>query len=112
MDINAIAQRIGELLSRHSGDLDTTLTDECLQLRHYIAQSDSLQLVSNLNPIILCMELSSKQLTSTFPNVDTALRMVLCMPIENCSGERSFSTLNARACEALPPFYTWPAVNG
>ena len=68
-----------------------TLTDECLQLRHYIAQSDSQQLVSNLNPITLCMELSSEQLTLTFPNVDTALRMFLCIPIANCSGERSFS---------------------
>jgi len=49
MDINAIAQRSDELVSGHSGDLDTTLTDECLQLRHYIAQSGSQQLVSNLN---------------------------------------------------------------
>jgi len=39
------------------------------------------------------MELSSKQLTSTFPNVDTVLRMFLCMPIANCFGERSFSAL-------------------
>jgi len=60
MDINAIAQRSGELVSRYTGDLDTTLTDECLQLWHYIAQSDSQQfesdsrqLVSNLNPITL-----------------------------------------------------------
>jgi len=51
MDINAIVQHSGELVSRYSGDIDTTLTDECLQLQHYIAQSDSQQLVSNLNPI-------------------------------------------------------------
>jgi len=55
MGINAIAQRSGELVSRHSGDLDMPLTDECLQLRHYIAKSDSEQLVSNLNPITSCM---------------------------------------------------------
>jgi len=95
LDINAIAQRSAELVSRYSGDLDMTLTDECLQLRHYIVPSDSQQVVSNLNPITSGMKLSSKQLrpTSTFPNVDTALRMFLCMPIANCSGERSFTAL-------------------
>jgi len=30
-------------------------------------------------------------LTSTFPNLDTTLRMFLCMSIANCSGERFFS---------------------
>jgi len=39
------------------------------------------------------MELSANQLKSTFPNVDTALRMFLCKPIANCSGERSFSVM-------------------
>jgi hypothetical protein len=39
------------------------------------------------------MELSFKQLTSTFLDTDTALRMFLCKLIANRSGERSFSAL-------------------
>jgi hypothetical protein len=33
-------------------------------------------------------------ISETFPNVEIALRMYLCMFVTNCSGERSFSTLN------------------
>ncbi|GLV38525.1 hypothetical protein CBL_05119 [Carabus blaptoides fortunei] len=32
-------------------------------------------------------------LISTYPNLDIALRIFLCIPATNCSGERSFSTL-------------------
>ena len=50
-------------------------------------------LVTHPNPATLCKEISNKNLVASFPNVDTALRMFLCMPIANCSGERSFSVL-------------------
>jgi len=99
MDINAIAQRSGELVSQYSSNLDMTLTDKCLQLRHYIVQSDSRQLVSNLNAITLCMELSSKQRTSTFPKVDTALQMFTFF-------------FSAEVSKEIPPFYNWPAAIG
>jgi len=34
-----------------------------------------------------------KDLVATFPNVETALRMFLSLPVANASGERSFSHL-------------------
>lgn len=37
--------------------------------------------------------LKQLNLSSAFPNVDTALRLFLTLPISNCSGERSFSLL-------------------
>jgi hypothetical protein len=91
MDNTTITLHCDELVSQFPGDLDLSLKEECIQLRHYILQSE--RLLSTPNPITLCMELSAKQLTSTFPNVDTALRMFLCKPIANCSGERSFSAM-------------------
>jgi len=37
--------------------------------------------------------LSSLNLSQTFPNVQIALRIYLCMMVSNASGERSFSKL-------------------
>ena len=71
MDNNAIRQRSDELVSPYSGDLNLSIKDEYLQLRHYIAQSE--RQVSDPNPTTLCIELSFKQLTSAFLNVGTAL---------------------------------------
>ena len=71
MDNNAIRQRSDELVSPYSGDLNLSIKDEYLQLRHYIAQSE--RHVSDPNPTTLCIKLSFKQLTSAFPNVGTAL---------------------------------------
>jgi hypothetical protein len=91
MDNATIRLHCDELVSQFPGDLDLSLKEKCIQLRHYILQSE--RLLSTPNPITLCMELSANQLKSTFPNVDTALRMFLCKPIANCSGERSFSVM-------------------
>lgn len=38
-------------------------------------------------------KLKSLQLEETFPNVESALRIFLTLPVTNCSGERSFSLL-------------------
>lgn len=42
---------------------------------------------------ILLPSLKSEKLISTFPNIEVALRIYLCLPSTNASGERSFSTL-------------------
>ena len=34
-----------------------------------------------------------RKLMDTFPNVETVLRIYLCLMVTNCSGERSFSKL-------------------
>ena len=54
MDNNAIRQRSDELVSPYSGDLNLSIKDEYLQLRHYIAQSE--RHVSDPNPTTLCIE--------------------------------------------------------
>ena len=41
----------------------------------------------------LCTSLSSLNLSQAFPNVETALRICLCMIVSNASDERSFSEL-------------------
>ena len=39
--------------------------------------------------------LTSEELTDTFPNVEIALRIFLSMMVTNCTGERSFSKLTS-----------------
>ncbi len=56
---------------------------------------------ANLVPILTLPSLTIVgNLTETeFPNTAISLRMYLCLPISNCSGERSFSRL---ACVIVP----------
>ena len=37
--------------------------------------------------------LIEQDLVSTFPNIEVALRLYLCLMVSNCSGERTFSQL-------------------
>ena len=37
--------------------------------------------------------MDTEELHDTFPNVSTALRMLMCLVVSNCSGERSFSRI-------------------
>lgn len=43
--------------------------------------------------LTMCKLLSSLDLSQTFPNVETALRVYLCMMVSNTSSKRSFSKL-------------------
>lgn len=89
LEVEDVVKSADCLVSHYPNDLEPSLRDECMQLRNYIGQCNEF----SLNALTLSSELASKKLISTFPNVDTALRMFLCTPVANCSGERSFSAL-------------------
>lgn len=46
-----------------------------------------------LSPAEKLRFIRSQNIVHTFPNVDTALQLLLTLPISNCASERSFSVL-------------------
>lgn len=69
----------------YSEDIEEEFPDEFLQFNNFV--SDTLKPVDKLKMI------KSLGIGHTFPNVETALRIMLSIPITNCSSERSFSAL-------------------
>jgi len=45
------------------------------------------------SPSKLLQHISDHDLTSVFPNIDISYRLFSCMPVTNCSADRSFSCL-------------------
>jgi hypothetical protein len=77
-------------VSTYSSDLEASVLDEFLQFKD-ILYSESDRSVTNISTL-----LKSKDgiLTTAFPNISILVRIFLTIPIANCEGERSFSTLS------------------
>lgn len=69
----------------YPSDIDDSFPDELQQFASLVEEK------SNIADMFL--KLKSLELDGTFPNVDSALRIFLTLPVSNCSGERSFSLL-------------------
>lgn len=67
----------------YASDLADTFSDELVQFSSLIQEHDTLLHMLN----------KARKFEETFPNVETALRIFLTLPVSNCSGERSFSVL-------------------
>lgn len=81
-DIECAAKNFQEI---YSADIDEEFMSEFLQFNNFV--SNDLKTHEKLKMI------KSLGIGHTFPNVETALRMMLSIPITNCSSERSFSAL-------------------
>lgn len=78
---------ITEVISTYEDDINCDITrDELLQFLSY-AKEQGLQSPTKMYEHLV------RGLKSTFPNVETLLRIYLTIPISNASGERSFSAL-------------------
>ena len=77
-------------VSTYSSDLEASVLDEFLQFKD-ILYSESDRSVTNISTL-----LKSKDgiLTTAFPNISILVRIVLTIPVTNCEGEKSFSTLS------------------
>lgn len=73
------------LQKQYCSDLADDFADEIQQFSSYVDKAEGF---SNM-----LSTLRNPYLSSAFPNVETAVRIFLTMPISNCSGERSFSLL-------------------
>lgn len=89
------------LMEKYNSDLDDDFGDECVQFKSFVeglfdeyADNDDKNLEIQRNvPLEYLRLIREKRLTATFPNMDTALRILMCIMTSNASGERSFSVL-------------------
>jgi len=80
------------LISSYPDDLEDTLVAELIQFAAFMRTQKPVT-VSESAELTMYRVLSSLNLSQTFPNVEIALRIYLCMMVSNASGERSFSKL-------------------
>lgn len=99
------------LTEKYQTDLDDDFGEECVQFKSFVeglfddhndkephiddtTDKNLKTSMSHRNfPLEYLQLLRGKRLTASFPNMDTALRILLCIMTSNASGERSFSVL-------------------
>ncbi|CAF1980839.1 unnamed protein product [Rotaria magnacalcarata] len=87
MSANEINESVKRLVTKYKNDIDIEyFKDEVLHFIKYVQEENV------CNPVEM-YRLLVDGLQSTFPNVETILRIFLTMPVCNASGERSFSLL-------------------
>ncbi|KAH9360670.1 hypothetical protein HPB48_004802 [Haemaphysalis longicornis] len=86
----SLAQQVERLVETYKNDLEPAFPAEIIQFENFL-QSSVCQDTSALGITKL---LHKRQLINMFPNLYTALRMYLSIPVANCESERSFSKLS------------------
>lgn len=87
-----IADCCKELSAFYANDLDQEeLVRECQHFKQYLAAVS--QTEKPLSIADMYSRLKNEKLHATFPNMEIAMRIFLCMMVTNCTGERSFSKL-------------------
>jgi hypothetical protein len=74
----------------YPGDLELSFVDEFVQIT-FLVMTEKDQSVVHMSEML---KADGGLLQATFPNVGIALRIYLTIPVTNCEGERSFSTLS------------------
>lgn len=85
-----IRQSANNLLKMYSNELEDCFVDECINFGAHLSTITNEKLIPLMDLSKLIYE---RDLQEIYPNVLIALRIFLCKPATNCSGERSFSTL-------------------
>lgn len=91
LEVSQILDKAKTLADVYSEDLDLSLGNECVQLK-FLLQS-LVPDTTDFTAIALMQFLHEYKIVATFPNVEIALRIFICLMVSNASGERSFSTL-------------------
>ncbi|XP_074112948.1 zinc finger MYM-type protein 1-like [Cotesia typhae] len=92
IDTTELKNLANKLIDKYPDDLEETLGNECIHL-HYQLKDSSANTEDVRSAQNICNVLHSRSLRDVYPNVNIALRIFLRIPVTNCSGERSFSTL-------------------
>jgi len=72
-------------------DLEDEFTEEIILFRYFIQNEE---FSSNIPLLVSYLKLiRENKIQATFPNVEVAIRIYLCLALTNSSGERSFSAL-------------------
>lgn len=95
---NELRDQARYLMKMYPNDLEDEFCEECLHFKTFISSANIKKPELKSKSKTLDLETFStfirkNGLQNVFPNLDIALRMALCTPATNCSGERSFSCL-------------------
>lgn len=92
LDIHTLTEKALSLEQTYPNDIETDIVQEIIHWKGFISsqilnkpESKSLQNLSSF--------LKKQNLEAVYPNLEIAIRIALCIPATNCSGERSFSCL-------------------
>lgn len=77
----------------YPNDLETDLVQECIHFQCHLSSERILVKPDSGLLESLSSFLRKQNLQNVYPNLDITVRMALCTPATNCSGERSFSCL-------------------
>lgn len=79
------------LVKIYNCDLEDEFTEEIIHFRYFIQNKE---FSSNIPLLVSYLKLiRENKIQATFPNVEVAIRIYLCLALTNSSGERSFSAL-------------------
>jgi len=79
-----------KLVTIYPADIEESFVSKFLQFIALIREGDTVTSVAHMNGLLRA---HGGILLSIFPNVGFALRLYLPLPVINCKGEKSFSTL-------------------
>ncbi len=85
-----------KLVQQYQTDLEAVLPDELIIFKEFVKSQQSTKFIgaNDITELKMYQMLSQESaLAEVFPNVHIMLRIYLCMPVSNCSCERSFSKL-------------------
>jgi len=78
------------LVQCYNTDLEESFVDEFLQFVS-IMEGEEDKTISHMSELL---KVDGGLFRASFPNVEIAIRIYLTIPVNNCQGERSFSTLS------------------
>jgi hypothetical protein len=88
-----LRQSARKLVVEYSNDLEDILPDELILFKEFIKNRVAIGPTDNTELNMYQLLSQERALSAVFPNVHIMLRIYLCMPVSNCSCERSFSKL-------------------
>ncbi|KAG8275361.1 hypothetical protein J6590_087713 [Homalodisca vitripennis] len=84
-----IRQKACGLVDKYSSDLTSELGEELIHFKAFVEEAEGIEENAKEHhlPAYYLKFIREKQLTTLFPKIDTALKILLCMMSSNASGE-------------------------
>lgn len=89
MESNDLRKKALALVRMYPEDLETEFVEEIIQFKKHVTNFP--EGMKNMQGML--KYINTPSLNMTFPNVEIALKIFVCMACSNASGERSFSVL-------------------
>lgn len=90
IEASELRKKALKLVEYYVNDLEVEFVEEIVQFKKYIINFPNE--TKNMQGMLKYLN-NNPSLNTTFPNIEIALKLFICMPCSNASGERSFSVL-------------------